>query len=421
MTRDDLDRFVIHLGALYRARRLYPTGNEQLVRAAARTVEALRRWGRPVRITGLGHEAVVEDRPLALGGSPLETLLNDLARVGRDNVCLQPDLGAQDLMAWMEALLAGRVEDGPGVVTGALRFQRGVPAAVELSGPTAQYVDMLPSVQEALSDLARERKEGLSRAREIVAAIAGHLAVGEELIRPVRELKGHDDYTFTHAMNVCVLSTVLARSLGAPPELVDQISLAGLCHDVGKQKVPVEVLNRPGALSPEERQIMDGHPAHGARLLLAAEGGVHPLLPVVAYQHHMGGDRSGYPRLPWGGAPHPASLVVAVADVFDAMRTVRPYRGARSSGEASSALVADAASGRLHRRHVSAFFGAFRILSEGRPVGLSDGRRAEVLSHGAADPLEPTVETEDGQILDLCVFGAPRIARVFDFPGAPCA
>lgn len=421
MRRDALERFVTDLGTLYRARRLYPVGNGQVTRAAGRAIDSLRQWGSPVRISALGDEVVVEDRSFALKGSPLEPFARDLMGAGFDNVHLRPDLSVEDLTAWIEALLAGRpAQDLPGITAGVLQFPRGGPADRASGRYVASYLELLPAVEEAFADVAKEKRQGLTRAREIVAAIAGSLAVGEELLRPVRHLKGHDEYTFTHGLNVCVLATVLARSLAAPEDLVDQIALAGLCHDVGKQVIPIEVLNRPGVLSPEERRVMDGHPAHGARLLLTADAGIHPLLPVVAYQHHMGADGSGYPRVPSFRAPHPASLVIAVADVFDAMRTVRPYRGARSAGEACTALVVDAAKGRLNRRHVSTFLCAFRVLRPERRVALSDGRCAQVLTEGHKDALAPTVEAEDGEILDLSSPVAPSIVQVFDFScGAP--
>jgi putative nucleotidyltransferase with HDIG domain len=410
---DVLGRFLADLGTLYRARRLYPAGNEQVQRAAGRAAESLRRWGAPVRIAVLGDEAVVEDRALALAGHGLEALLRDLRAAGCESAAIRPEVTAEALERWVEGALAGRVVEGlPGITVGSLCLDAVAASAARGHGAAAGYLSLLPTVEEALAELAAERKEGLQRAREIVAAIAAHLAGGQDLLRPIRSLKDHDEYTFTHALNVCALSSALARALRAPAELADQIALGALCHDVGKQQIPTEVLNFVGPLSAENRQVMDGHPAHGARLLLAAGHDVPPLVPVIAYQHHLGADRSGYPRVPWPGGPHPASLIVAVADVFDAMRTMRPYRGARTVGEACTALLADAGRGRLHYRHVSAFLGIFKVLSPGRPVTIGDGRRAVVLLEGRPDSLEPTVEAEDGHVLDLACRGAPKITEI---------
>ncbi|MBI5018518.1 MAG: HD domain-containing protein [Deltaproteobacteria bacterium] len=414
---DPLGRFLSDLGALYRTRRLYPGGNEQVQRAAQRTAEALARWGAPVRIAVLGDEVVVEDRAEAIAGHPLAGLLADLRASGCESVAIRPETTAEALARWLEAAARGGALEGPpGIEAGGLSF-RG-PSASPDEGPKGapDQGALLPAVEEALADLASERKEGLQRAREIVSALAGHLAAETDLIQPIRDLKDHDDYTFTHALNVCALSGVLARALGARAELVDSIALGALCHDVGKYDVPREVLNFEGPLSPDDRQVMNGHPAHGARRLVDMGKEVHPLLPVIAYQHHMAADGSGYPRIPLPGGPHPASLIVAVADVFDALRTVRPYRGARTVAQACTVLLGDTAAGRLHRRHVSAFLGVFRVLGPGRAVAMSDGRRAAVLREGRPDALEPLVEAEDGQVVDLSLSAAPGIVEVLEAP-----
>jgi HD-GYP domain-containing protein (c-di-GMP phosphodiesterase class II) len=278
----------------------------------------------------------------------------------------------------------------------------------------AGYLAFLPQTEEALSGIVAQRPEGLLQAREIVRALAAHLVSGEDLLQPIRQLKGHDDYTFTHALNVCVLSTALGRVVGAPEELLDVLGLSALCHDLGKQRIPDEILNKRGKLEPEERQIMDDHAALGARLLLSLStaGQVHPLLPVVAYQHHMGADRSGYPRIPVCGKPHAASLLVAVADVFDALRTVRPYRGAWSTERTCTILLEDGAAGKLHGAYVSALFGLLNVLTPGRQVELSDGQDAVVLESGASDPLRPKVETGEGEVIDLGDTSAPRLVAL---------
>jgi hypothetical protein len=123
--------------------------------------------------------------------------------------------------------------------------------------------------------------------------------VGKELFEPVHELKDFDDYTFTHALNVCVLSSALGRAIGASEEMINVISLAALCHDLGKKDIPKKILNKKGPLEREERISIEKHPASGAELLIEIPGveSQYPLLPVVAYQHHMGVNQSGYPKI----------------------------------------------------------------------------------------------------------------------------
>jgi HD-GYP domain-containing protein (c-di-GMP phosphodiesterase class II) len=103
--------------------------------------------------------------------------------------------------------------------------------------------------------------------------------------------------------------------------------VAGLLHDLGKVKVPKEILNKPGRLTAEERQVMNSHPAEGAKLILTSEPELD-LAAVVAYEHHIMINGGGYPRFTYERACHQASRFVHVCDVYDALRTTRPYRDA---------------------------------------------------------------------------------------------
>jgi len=416
---DVLDRFLLDLGGLFRARTLYPQGNPRVVLAAEKAARSLSEWGRPVRIALLGDGAVVEDRSFPAPPPRLQPLLRALRKSRCESARIESAAGAGELASWAEHIVSAAPGSyrGPGVASGSMNLEP-QPAerpqdTTRLAQAAAGYLSLLPKTEEALTDLAAQRPGGLLRAREIVRAIAGHLAAGEDLIRPICELKDHDDYTLTHALNVSVLSSALGRALGASREMLEILGLAALCHDVGKKKIPGEILNKPGKLEPEERRIMDGHAAAGAQLLLAMSGSlVHPLLPVVAYQHHRGTNGSGYPRSEVPGPPHAMSLIVAVADVFDALRTVRPYRAAWSTARACTILIEKASTGELHRACVAAFLGHLAILAPGRRVALSDGRGAVVIRAGRPDPLRPVVRSEDDEVLDLMSPAAPRLAEV---------
>ena len=103
--------------------------------------------------------------------------------------------------------------------------------------------------------------------------------------------------------------------------------MAGLLHDIGKVKIPTEILNKTGRLTPEEREIMNRHPVEGARIIMASEENLD-LAAVVAYEHHIMQNGGGYPRLEYPRECHQASKLVHVCDVYDALRTNRPYRAA---------------------------------------------------------------------------------------------
>lgn len=144
---------------------------------------------------------------------------------------------------------------------------------------------------------------------------------------PLAAVKSHDEYTYIHATNVAVLSGALAESIGLPPPLVRDITLGALLHDVGKERLPLAILNKPGKLDPAELLIVQQHPVDGARILAGVEG-VSELAIIIAYEHHMHLDGTGYPRATPGRTTHLASRIVQLADVYDALGTHRPYRAA---------------------------------------------------------------------------------------------
>ncbi|HVP78027.1 MAG TPA: HD domain-containing phosphohydrolase [Thermodesulfobacteriota bacterium] len=419
MAQNALDYFLHALGALFRMRRIYASGSKQVIQSARQASQKLAEWKRPVRITFLGNDTIVEDRRIENLPGSFRALFQSIQQLGFESVQIEADAGEGDLTAWIENVVArGRPPyRSVRIVAGSLKLQRRSEPDSVVTQAVTGYMGFLAEAQEVLSDLESKKPEGLVRAREVVCAIVARLAVGRELFEPIREMKNFDDYTFTHALNVCVLSSALAQALQVSDEMVTAIAMAALCHDLGKKEVPKEVLNHNGPLAPEQWLLMQRHPSCGARLLLDIPGveSANPLLPVVAYQHHMGANQSGYPKVQTNLPQHTlhfASLLVAIADVYDALRTVRPYRPALSVAKTTTILIKDAQAGRLHREYVSRFLSLLNVLIPGRRVVLSDGSSGMIVETNAGYPLCPFVEDERGGVRDLSEPSAPTISEV---------
>ena len=146
-------------------------------------------------------------------------------------------------------------------------------------------------------------------------------------------LKEFDEYTTTHSLNVSVLSMALGEFIGHGARDVRAFGVAGLLHDLGKVRIPKEILNKPGKLTEQERSVMQQHPVDGARIILASEKQLD-LAAAVAYEHHIMLNGMGYPDLRYRRHCHFASKLVHVCDVYDALRTKRPYRDAWESERA---------------------------------------------------------------------------------------
>ncbi|MBW4053887.1 MAG: HD domain-containing protein [Proteobacteria bacterium] len=138
-------------------------------------------------------------------------------------------------------------------------------------------------------------------------------------------LRDKDEYTFTHSTNVCVLNLAQAMALGIEGQLLNDIGIAAMVHDIGKLFIPEEILMKPDKLTAEEFNIMRQHPVKGARHLLETSG-VPRLAVIAAYEHHLKYNLSGYPHVSSDWQQNLCSHMTTISDFFDALRTKRTYR-----------------------------------------------------------------------------------------------
>jgi putative nucleotidyltransferase with HDIG domain len=178
-----------------------------------------------------------------------------------------------------------------------------------------------------LSEVQSKGSVPLLEAEAVVRSLSVAINGDSPMLLPLLKLKEFDQYTTTHSLNVAVLSMGLAETLGFRSSDVRAIGVAGLLHDVGKIRIPLEVLTKPGALTQEEREIMNRHPVEGANLIMQSHDDLG-LAATVAYEHHILLGGGGYPKLHYRRPCAQASHLVHVCDIFDALSTDRPYRNA---------------------------------------------------------------------------------------------
>ncbi|MEP7227109.1 MAG: HD domain-containing phosphohydrolase [Gemmatimonadales bacterium] len=180
-------------------------------------------------------------------------------------------------------------------------------------------------------EIQKGGKIPMVEADAVVRSLSIAMHAEQAMVLPLLQLKEFDQYTTTHSMNVSVLAMALGEYLELGRETVRALGVAGLLHDLGKTCIPREILVKPGKLTDAERVVIREHPVVGARMLLASPEPME-LAAVVAYEHHVMLDGGGYPALKDARGAQYASMLVHICDVYDALRTNRPYREAWESG-----------------------------------------------------------------------------------------
>ena len=185
----------------------------------------------------------------------------------------------------------------------------------------------MESVEWLHGELREGKQLHMLEAEATVRSLSVAMHGDQAYMIPLVRMKEFDQYTVTHTLNVSVLTMALAEFLGLTPKEVRMFGIAGLLHDMGKVTIPSDILNKPGRLDDDERQLINTHTVEGARIIMETEEHLD-LAAVVAYEHHIRIDGGGYPNIIFARACHQASNLVHVCDVFDALRTHRPYRKA---------------------------------------------------------------------------------------------
>lgn len=204
-------------------------------------------------------------------------------------------------------------------------------------------------------------------------------------------LKTSDDYTYMHSVAVCALMVSLARQLGLPDATTREAGLAGLVHDVGKAKMPTEILNKPGPLTAAEFGVMRGHPQAGYEMLREAHGVSEGVMDVCLH-HHEKMDGSGYPSGLAAGEISLLARMGAVCDVYDAITSNRPYKAGWDPAISIQKMAQWSRDGHFDDAIMQGFIRSVGIYPIGSLVRLSSGLVAVVVDQTPGNLLVPVVQ-----------------------------
>lgn len=244
-----------------------------------------------------------------------------------------------------------------------------------------------------------ESSEMDTAARNVTDDLMNVIDSNNAIVIDVNELKASDEYTFKHSVDVATISMVLAKQCGLSREEIREIGMSGLLHDVGKTRVPLEILNKPGRLTEDEFYIMKQHSVYGYRIV-QEHGDYSKAICMGVLQHHEKMNGKGYPIGVTAEKIHPFAKLMGVADVYDALVTDRPYKKAFSQREAVEIVMS--MSGELDMNAMKIFLESVILYPVGSIVALSNGEMAKVVKNNKHNALRPTVVgVESGTVFDL--------------------
>jgi putative nucleotidyltransferase with HDIG domain len=353
----------------------------------------------PAIVFGIvGEEVIVNEVPIGkaegLGG-----LVRRLKQIGVERVTIDRGVTADEITVLVDAVstlepnLAGQPPEFPAlphIRVGRVVVENRVETKSADMATFKRLYSEAVSVAEAVWESARtEDQPDAAGARSMIDGLAQAVSQNRTALLALTTLKDYDNYTFTHMVNVSILTMGQARALGIDGPLLREFGLAALMHDIGKVRTPLEILNKPDKLTDDEFTIMKRHVVDGAEILRATPD-IPALAPVVAFEHHLRLDATGYPHGVTRPTLNVATMLCSIADVYDAMRSQRKYQKAFPSERILEVLKRS--DGKQFDQHlVRRFTQLIGIYSPGNVVRLSGGETAVVVKVHAPDPHRPQV------------------------------
>jgi HD-GYP domain-containing protein (c-di-GMP phosphodiesterase class II) len=298
---------------------------------------------------------VIEGRSSPSPAPFIGRFIDLLRNKGIERLSFHRGVTAEELGAFIVRLAVkdrGPVRSSPGIRLGKVEFQGpdGPPpngpspvedGIVEAAGRLGSLGDVeLERIREMYEIAERRKRLDVGSLDGIVKRFIGILLADFNPISLLASVKGAHEYTFTHVVNVGILTIVQAKNLGFSGRVLHEIGVASMLHDVGKIFIPDDILSKPGRLSAAERAVIETHTIKGGRYLLEQEG-IPTIAVLAALEHHRKFDGSGYPVLRSGWRPNLISQMISISDVYDALRSVRSYSRAKPRDEILRILADD--------------------------------------------------------------------------------
>ncbi len=335
-------KIIAHLTSAVKNTRLYSDSHPQVVQTVKTAYDELRgllKTVHDITVFFVNNDVIVNGRPLPEDVPFLGAFIKMLKGKGIERVTVLSGITQNEFHCFIQKIAS--TDSTPASSTPHIKLGK---VSVRAAGPPQpeETVYLTEEEQACVEKLCQLRDSEITKIQEISHKIKQqkHISVSSvdstvktfinsflSNVNPINHLatiKSANEYTFTHVVNVCILTMAQAESMGFTGKHLYDIGVAAMLHDVGKLSIPEEILDKPGKLSEDERAIIETHTIKGARYLMGLTD-IPKVAILAALEHHLKYDGSGYPPIRIDWRQNIVSQMIAVADVFDALRSKRAY------------------------------------------------------------------------------------------------
>ncbi len=421
--RDLIERLIQDvLGALQTAK-LYSVEHPEFKKALEKAMGSVHQalQGRQEIIIGIiGDELTVENEIFFELSRVVKPVIDVLKNKGVERITLTQGIEDDELARFI-SFLAVREDGGKRptedaiaqmglkhISAGKIKMESGSreqpeksPGGITSSG---EYQDGLKTATKSLTDIITADTVDHLALRGSLHNILGHLTENSQDFMKLVTLRRYDQDTFVHLLNVSILSMYFSSRMGFGKDETLEIGMAGLFHDIGKMYISRRLLHKAERLTDDEFAAIHNHAVFGASILVEYADTLGMLPIVVAYEHHIKYDLSGYPKSPYNRKQHTASSIVSICDVYDALNQRRSYKADYSPDFVYSIMSKDKGTA-FSPDLLDMFFKIMGVWPIGSAVSLSDGRIGVVRQENEDEIFFPVVEIIDPparrEMLDL--------------------
>jgi HD-GYP domain-containing protein (c-di-GMP phosphodiesterase class II) len=269
------------------------------------------------------------------------------------------------------------------------------------------YFRTVSAVAEVMESVKLKQAVGVRKSKRVVQGLVDVLLQDENTLLGLTTLRSHDEYTYSHCVNVCILALSVGQRLGYERAHLSELGVAALFHDVGKADIPLEILNKSGDFTPDDWRVIRRHPVYGVKSLLRLKGldDVSTKIVIAGFEHHLNYDLSGYPKI---AVPRKLTLfgrIISLADCYDAMTASRVYSRVPLAPDKALSVMAEKAGTVYDPLLLKVFANTMGVYPVGTIVRFDTGELAVVIgSHPTPDrrahPLVKLIRDVSGREVD---------------------